>query len=89
MRFQQDSYTGEEGTPVTNIRLLATDFAEPFRVQIFVFTLDADVPEKEVEAELSELVLNCRAITQFFKGPREYYFGLLGGLDVNIVNIQC
>ena len=54
VRFEQDSYTGEEGTPVTNIRLLATDFAEPFRVQIFVFTLDADATEKEVEAELSE-----------------------------------
>ena len=54
MRFEQDSYTGEEGTPVTNIRLVATDFAEPFQVQIFVFTLDADAAEKEVEAELSE-----------------------------------
>jgi hypothetical protein len=44
---------GEEGSPVSNIRLLATDFAEPFRVQIFVFTLDADVPEKEVEADIN------------------------------------
>ena len=55
MSFEQDSYTVEEGTTVTNIRLLATDFPKPFQVQIFVFTLDADVTEKEVEAEISEL----------------------------------
>ena len=62
VRFEQDSYTGEEGTPVTNIRLLATDFAEPFRVQIFVFTLDADATEKEVEADISELALHALVI---------------------------
>ena len=59
MRFENESYTGEEGSHVTNIRLLATDFAEPFQVQILVFTLDADAPEKEVEAHLSEYTLHA------------------------------
>ena len=49
---------GEEGSAVTNIRLVVTGFAEPFRVQIFVFTLDADATEKEVEADISELALS-------------------------------
>ena len=57
VRFEEDLYMAEEGASVTNIRLLATDFAENFTVQIFVFTLDADVAEKEVEADISELAL--------------------------------
>ena len=64
VRFEQDLYMGEEGTSVTGIRLVASDFAEPFTMQIFVFTLDADAAEKEMEANISELALSqcCNCI---------------------------
>ena len=54
VKFEQDSYMGEEGSSVIGIKLQATDFVEPFKVRIFTFPLDADAPEKKVEAEISK-----------------------------------
>ena len=50
MRFENAIYSGEEGDSV-EIRLLASSFERPFRVQIILFDLDPERNQSDIRVE--------------------------------------